>query len=127
MTRVRRKLIACCTASLLIFAQLAVAGYVCPNHGQSKDVMQSAEVVMAEMPCHDSAAENPNLCKQYCDHAAQSVDNRVQAKAAVALPPPMHLAIPLAIGLLEKHRPPTENAQYCAKPPLYIHNCSFLI
>jgi len=127
MTRVRRKLIACCTAALLIFAQLAVAGYTCLDRGQSQDVMQSVTVVMPEMPCHDSAPENPNLCKQHCDHAAQSVDNRVQAKAEVSLPPPVNIVVPPVIGLLEKRSPSIEFACYLAKSPLYIHNCSFLI
>jgi hypothetical protein len=118
MTRLRRKIIAYCTISLLLFAQVAVAAYACQSESHKIGVQVAAK------PCHDTNAKNLNLCKQHC---AQSVDNRVQSQFDV---PVLALVLatfqadlrPLKIRVARAAFPADFN-----KPPLYIHHCRFLI
>lgn len=125
MTRLRRKIVAYCTISLLLFAQVVVAGYACPsgNQGASHKIGLQG----AAKPCHNTNSKNLNLCKQHCDQTAQSVDSRVQSQLDVPFQP-------LVVATFQADMRPSklwvalaEFASDFTKPPLYIHHCRFLI
>ena len=127
MKRKRRKLIACLTVGMLLFAQFVVAGYACPFDTQGFVLTSQAAPELPAKPCHDVAEQNPNLCKQHCERAAQSVDNRAQPKIdmptilvlAVALQP--HAYVP------QKWLVPRASSPHIVEPQLYLYHCSFLI
>lgn len=127
MTRFRRKIVACCTVGLLLFTQLTVAGYACPRTDPGRDVMPQLTDAGAVKPCHEQDQENLNLCKQHCDQSTQSVDNRTQTKIDLPMLPVLAWFLSSdtrqpKTWIALTHSPPT-----FTKPPLYIHNCSFLI
>lgn len=96
----RRPLHRCLTAFValvaMLFAQLAVAGYVCP--GQA-DAAAMAQMMASGQPCEGMDADQPVLCHQHAAPAAQSFES-------VKLPAPSLPAIvqvfvlPLAIDAL---------------------------
>ncbi len=127
MNRIRRKIVACCSIGLLLFTQLAVAAYACPNKTESQDRQLSVELQTASQPCHSMDQKNPNLCRQYCDQSAQSVDSRVQAK--IDLPAlPVSWIVPRAdLRMPILRTAPIELPPKLVTPPRYLHLCSFLI
>lgn len=86
----------------LLFAQLALARYVCP---QQVDVAAMAAMMEAGQPCHGMDPDQPVLCHQ---HAADPD----QAFEAVKLPA---AAQPAAVPVLEV-RPVLEAAAALAAP-----------
>ena len=72
----------------LLFAQLALATYVCPKQA---DAGAMAARMEAGLPCQGLDAEQPALCAGHSANAPQSVDN-------AKLPP---LAAPLVVQVLE--------------------------
>lgn len=72
-----------CVVLSLLFAQLALANYVCPAQ-QSAAAM--AERMAAGEPCEGMDAEQPALCAQFSAGAPQSLDTvKVPAVAAPLL------------------------------------------
>ena len=125
MTRFRRKIVAYCTIGLMLFAQVAVAAYACPN--MNRGVNQTIAFHVAAKPCHNMNANNLNLCKEHCDQTAQSVDSRVQSHVDGP-------ALPLGVATFQADVYPSELWVALAEfppdfstPPLYIHHCRFLI
>ena len=125
MTRLRRKIVACCTIGLLLFAQVAVAAYACP--GVNRGASQKIALHVAAKPCHTRNAKNLNLCKQHCDQTAQSVDSRISSQVDAPV-------LPLVVATFHADVRPSKSWVALAefpldftKPPLYIHHCRFLI
>ena len=125
MTRLRRKIVAYCTVSLLLFAQVAVAGYACPsvNRGAS----QKIGLHVVAKPCHHTNSKNLNLCKQHCDHSAQSVDSRIQSQIDGPVLPPVVATFQADVRPSKLWVALAEFPADFTKPPLYIHHCRFLI
>ena len=127
MTRIWRKIIAALGLGAVLFAQLAVAAYACPIRGDGKDAMAKVVAPAAVAPCHDIDQERPNLCKQHCEQASQSVDTAVPvAIDAPALP---FIAV---VVLTDIHLPIKAIVQgdllgSVAEPPLSIRNCCLRI
>lgn len=55
----------------LLFSQLALANYVCP---QQAEAAAMAEMMASGMPCEGMDAEQPTLCAQFSASAPQSPD-----------------------------------------------------
>ena len=126
MTRFRRRITACFTIGLLLFAQFAVAGYTCPNTNHS--VMHKGGQLTAVKPCHGAEPNNANLCKQHCDQSAQSVDSRVHSQVAVPVLSSVGLVFqPHTTQLSNTWVARTDLPVKFTKPPLYLHHCRFLI
>ena len=125
MTRLRRKIVSCFAIGLLLFAQFAVAGYTCPT--TSHGAMPSSGQLTSVTPCHSAAPKNANLCKQHCDQAAQSVDNRVQSQVDVPVVPVVVLVCQPRTPLSKLWIARTDLPVKFVKPPLYLHHCRFLI
>lgn len=127
MTRARRKIIATLCINLLLFAQLAVAAYVCPSVNSMQHVDITVVQKMATQPCHGMDPAHPTLCKQHCEQSAQSVDSRSQAKIDLSVLPVLWI-----ISRATVHAPTTWFAWQALPPdlvgpPLYLHQCRFLI
>lgn len=108
----------------LMFAQLALASYVCPGSG--------SKVVEANMPCAELMSmamdeDQPNLCQAHCQAGQQKADT-YQTPILASLPdlvvdylitrilplaPGAHLQAPLL--------------RRTTAPPLAIRNCCFRI
>jgi hypothetical protein len=111
----------------LLFAQVALAGYVCPASGKAVQVAAMAE---AGMPCAETMSkamddEQPGLCHAHCQSSQQASDT-YQAP---------HLATLAELGAVltvepaqpranvPRRAPPRPNAS----PPLAIAHCCFRI
>ena len=108
----------------LMFAQLALASYVCPGSG--------SKVVEASMPCAELMSmamdeEQPNLCQAHCQSGQQKSDT-YQTPMLASLPDhgadyltsrilPLVPGAPLQALLLRR----------TTAPPLAIRNCCFRI
>lgn len=108
----------------LLFAQLALAGYVCPGSGSN--------VLKASMPCAESMSmvmdeEQSNLCHAHCQAGQQKADT-YQMPVLASLP--HHGADYLTSRILPS--PPGAPLQApllrrTTAPPLAIRNCCFRI
>jgi hypothetical protein len=118
------------TLFALLFTQLAVAAYACPEFSQSS-LVASTLLIDPDMPgCQgmqrDQAA--PALCAAHCDTAAQSSDT----PSAPTIQPFIQAALTLV--LLQDDGPRLANYQpdyfqliRSGSPPLIISNCCFRI
>jgi hypothetical protein len=94
----------------LLFAQLALANYVCPKQ---VDAVAMAEMVAAGVPCEGMDADQPALCAEHSSAAPQSVET-------VKLPT---LSLPMVVQMFElpleteTARPVPPSALSEAKPP----------
>lgn len=126
MSRLRRKWVACLSIALLLFAQVAVAGYTCPgtSHGMR---MAHGVTSHASKPCHGIDQVSPNLCKQHCEQSAQSIDNRVQAKCDLPVLMNFGWVSSYLVQTPDDLYVPQDKSVRITKPPLYLHHCRFLI
>ncbi|MBI2799834.1 MAG: hypothetical protein HYX63_06030 [Gammaproteobacteria bacterium] len=127
MTRVRRKIIATLSINLLLFAQLAVAAYVCPGMNSIQYVGKTVVQKITTQPCYGMDSLNPPLCKQHCEQSAQSVDSRIQTEIDLSVFPVLWITSRAIVHaparwFAWKELPPDLVGQ-----PLYLHHCRFLI
>lgn len=116
--RTRRLATAVFTVVALLFAQLALAKYVCPGVA---DPAAMAEAMAAGVPCEGMDTVQPVLCFQHASDAAQSFE-------AVKLPAPslpalvQVLAQPLVAAALDAAPlPPTARVEAKSPPdPLFL-------
>lgn len=129
MTRSLSRFLARFLIASLLFAQLAVAAYACPQ-----DVVDSASQAMAEMAdmqdCaqmsqHDKAA--PGLCAEHC-HPAQQLTPHADAPSV-----PMALAVGFFVPLPASESVVPPMARYAdvlalaSSPPHTVLHCCFRI
>ena len=116
----------------LLFMQLAVAGYVCPNEGMSGAAESNTAMAHAGMPCAESmdtavVMDNaqPGLCQAHCQSDQQSASTYVLpvlpempamtpdfSKPGTSL---VSQGVPLQAPLLLR----------TTAPPLSVRNCCF--
>lgn len=114
----------------LLFMQLAVAGYVCPNEGMSGAAESNTAMAHAGMPCAESMvagidASQPGLCQAHCQSDQQSASTYVLpvlpempamtpdfSKLGTSL---VSQGVPLQAPLLLR----------TTAPPLSVRNCCF--
>lgn len=112
----------------LLFMQLAVAAYACPNLAQEPQrsaMLDASGQPMADCPEVDK--QNPSLCQAHTQKAAQSIDKAeapsIQPFTALALI--MHVLMPQAPA---ESGPGIAAASLQARstaPPIPIRNCCF--
>lgn len=83
LTRTNRRLAAIVGIAALLFSQMAVAAYACPEkaHAGGGAYATAADEMHAAMPgCgeRDSNSENVNLCQQHCQAGSQAVQTSPQ-------------------------------------------------
>ena len=87
--RLHRLSAAVLVALSLLFAQLALAGYVCPKQA---DTEAMAQMMAAGEPCQGMDTQQPVLCHQYAADPGKTFE-AVKLPAA-SLPAPLALAAP---------------------------------
>ncbi|TWO68049.1 hypothetical protein FN976_24210 [Caenimonas sedimenti] len=131
MTLTRRSRLFTVMLSLwaLLFAQTALAGYVCP--GAAKAV-QVAEMMQAGMPCAESMSramddEQPGLCHAHCQAAQQSADNyQLPTLANLA---ELGAVLTVTVASVNGDEPLLQASllRRATAPPLAVRNCCFRI
>ena len=116
--------VCCLVCACLLFMQLAVSAYACPNQeipkGSVSTVMHAPD--MGE-DCQMLDPASPNLCLQHCQAGSQLPDGSV---IAIAAPGP--------IAMLDFAFPPRPALVFTralrahtTAPPLTVRNCCFRI
>ena len=129
LSRPSRFFAALVTLFCLLFTQLAIAAYVCPQPIQAP-VSVTANAETADMPdCSEMDAQQRNLCHAHCAEGKQSLDTpaapHVGAFVASTLVCVLHGALlPAPILLTSSAALPLQRA---TAPPIAIRNCCFLI
>ncbi|MFT5035335.1 MAG: hypothetical protein ACI87L_001177 [Litorivivens sp.] len=107
----------------LLFMQLAVAAYACPDIGAKAAVMAEAGVPCAESMALAMDDEQPHLCQAHCQAESQSAEKfqLLSLLAVDALPSAQGLQIALpTLVAAPLHAP---HLQRSTAPPLSIRNC----
>lgn len=127
-TRRSRLFTAIFALCVLLFAQLALAGYHCMGEGSQAAHSTSTD---ADMPCAEmmSMAQEAvlGLCHAHCQVSQQSVDNHHQPPAPATL---QQLATGLTVDPAQpaRHmRPQRRASRPFSSPPLTVQNCCFRI
>jgi hypothetical protein len=97
----------------LLFSQLALAQYVCP---QQMDVEAMAAMMKAGQPCEGMDEDQPVLCHQ---HSADAAKNFETAKLPVAAQPAVVqvLELPLVLEAQEARAVPVTATSEAQPPP----------
>ena len=129
LSRPSRFLAALVTLFSLLFTQLAVASYVCPNL-KSSPVAMSAHSGQAAMPgCPGMDIKQPGLCKAHCDRNHQTLDTPAAPYVAPFMATTLTCVLPNA-GLATPVLGPIDASlplQHATAPPIAIRNCCFRI
>lgn len=128
LSRPSRFVAALITLFSLLFAQLAVAAYACPDLQSPPAYVQAEHADMPDCP-GGMDLRKPALCKAHCDGPHQAVDapsaphpGPFVAATLTCVLPDLALAAPVAAG---GHVSIT--LQYATAPPIAIRNCCFRI
>jgi hypothetical protein len=128
MTRFWRKIIAALGLVALLFAQLVVAAYACPTPADRKAPMAEVVTPAAVQPCQNNMdQERPNLCKQHCEQASQSVDTKVPMAIDAPALPLIAMVVQTDTHLPIKATVQEDLLANVAEPPLSIRNCCLRI
>jgi hypothetical protein len=111
----------------LLFTELAVASYVCPDMNPVPAVSSSNEVTIDG--CGHADADEPSLCRAHCDGPSHSVGTPhappVQPFVAAGLT--MVLCDTRAVASIQTRELGGPFLQRSTAPPLAIRNCCFRI
>jgi len=113
----------------LLFAQGALATYLCPGAAKAAEV---AQMEQAGMPCAETMSQamdeqQPGLCHAHCQVAQQSADNfQVPALASLAQ---LGVVLTVTFAPLEADRGALDSPQLrrSTAPPLAVQHCCFRI
>lgn len=103
MSRAFRRFVSKLAIALLLFMQLAVVTYACPNLVGSRQSLQSVEAAAMEMVGDDCVTtpdrSDPNLCRQHCQYDSQASG---QSSSPVSFPPdlPVLTVAPVVVSLV---------------------------
>ena len=111
--RIHRLTTAFCVVLSLLFSQLALASYVCP---EQTEVAAMSEVMASGMPCEGMDMDQPALCAEHSSSAAQSFES---AKAPTpSLPMVVQvLEVPLALDACAARAVPGAATPEAQPPP----------
>lgn len=116
-----RPLVALVAIASLLFAQLAVSAYACPDLQASKPAVTQANA--AAPGCNEMDMANPALCHGYCQYGNQSVD------LSVPWVPPAPIVLSAVVyadaELVAEARAASPHSLLArtTAPPLAIRNC----
>lgn len=130
MTRLFRLLAVGITLIGLLFTQLAVAAYACPEFGAGNPVV-NPQVIDPDMPgCQGMPLDQqaPSLCGAHCDDAPQSADT----PSVPAVAPFVQAALTVVLALNDASLPIDSlpdgfELTRTGSPPLIVRNCCFRI
>lgn len=116
------------TLFCLLFTQLAMASYVCPQSAPAQ-VSFSAESTAALPDCSDMDMQQPSLCHSHCDDSKPTLDT----PAAPHVGPFVPSTLIFVLHTASQATPSLVNLdaalplQRATAPPVAIRNCCFLI
>jgi len=128
MTRALRQFTAKLVVAMLLFMQLAVAAYACPNLLGPTDpaALKMANDDGMSMPgCAEGDKTEPHLCQQHCQQGSQSADNTVPGAIPVAVLPLLAVLVPAPAPVGPAANEPREVLARTTAPPLAIRFCVF--
>lgn len=120
----QRRFIALLALLGLLFQQVAMASYVCPNESTSPTMAASSD-----MPdCQQAAANDKARCQSHCHPQSASPDHAAQPTVPPALlPPTTWLRAASWQSSAFAPAPQCEVVARAAAPPLSIQHCTFQI
>lgn len=127
LPRIRRILAALITMFSLLFAQLAVAAYACPDLAMTAMAAKAAQEAMPG--CTDMDMAQPGLCEAHCANGHQSLDTPANPPIAAFVPSRLVAILP-ALEFLVPATPIQANPSLLARataPPMAIRHCCFRI
>lgn len=111
----------------LLFSQLAVASYVCPDVDAATSSAKSAHAADAE-DCPHLGREFPSLCHAHCEPVSQSAHTAQVPAVQAFIPAGMTVVIcdadAIVFRTLERRAPLLKRTM---APPVAIRNCCFRI
>jgi len=125
LTRTSRFIAALITLFSLLFTQLAVASYSCP---QQSTVNHAS--VMQDMPgCTGMDAQQPSLCAAHCDAGHQSLDAAAAPQVLPFIACQLALVLPPIVSAVSGLAAPAASLPLTRStaPPLAIQHCCFRI
>lgn len=90
LTRALSKQVCRALIGVLLFAQLAVASYACPEVS-TMPAMASSDAVAMSPDCDQIDRDAANLCAEHCRHGQQSVDTAPLPGVAMPAPALLYL------------------------------------
>ena len=96
MKRVQIKLVGALAVFALLFAQIGLAAYACPNLSRGPG---AGNETAAELPCADMDSQQPAVCHEHCKDQAGL--DQVQP---AGVPSSMAMASSLVLPLFDAHR-----------------------
>jgi hypothetical protein len=118
-----RRWIALIALLSLLFQQVAMASYVCPNESGSPGGISTTAKLP---PCHAGVATDKARCDQHCSTLPPSSDHPPMPTVPALLPLTVWLQIPQAACMAERVNSASVDARSTA-PPLTIQHCTFQI
>lgn len=110
--RIHKRLTACFAVFALLFAQMALAAYLCPTQSAAHEMEQTME---PGVPCEGMDSSQPALCHQHC------VDEGATAEAlklpAATQPAIVSLVLIRLVRAAETERPMLPAATPTGQPP----------
>lgn len=130
LTRSSRVLAACLTLFCLLFTQLALAAYVCPNQTTAPRPVEAKPAPMAD--CQEMGSvpdtEQPGLCKAHCASEKQSPDTTGAPQVQAFVPAGLVLVM---VDAASRHAPALHSGAVSltrtTAPPVAIRHCCFRI
>ncbi len=127
LPRTQRAFAALFTVLSLLFTQLAVAAYACPDLAAEA---MAAKVMQEAMPgCTDMGIGKPGLCHAHCASGHQSLDAPAAPHVGAFIPSGLVTVLPVC-AVFNSVLPTRVNATLLARstaPPLAIRHCCFRI
>lgn len=125
--RLRRITVALITMFSLLFAQLAVAAYACPDLASAAMAAKAAQDAMPG--CANMEMGQPGLCQAHCTNGHQSLDTPANPPIASFVPSRLMavlpaLEVPVPATPVQAGLPLLTRA---TAPPLAIRHCCFRI
>ena len=116
----------------VLFTQLAIAAYICPelNVGTSNQAMAAVEPPMQSMPgCDQPDAANPGLCHAHCQDGTSSVDRAELPAVSPAAVIVSNILAPLrpVVSSPPRDEEPDSLLLRSTSPPISIRHCCFRI
>lgn len=112
----------------LLFMQLAVASYACPQ--DASKVTQVKIMAEANMPCAESMVmaldENqPSLCHAHCQAGQQSADKHELPSPVAITAWPADFSLEVSLPVFSRAPLQAPHLHRTTAPPLAIRNCCF--
>lgn len=129
LTRSSRYVAALITLFSLLFTQLAVAAYTCPQLPTVNHATAHMQTMPAMPGCAGMDARQANLCAAHCDAGHQSLDAGAAPQVAPFIAGQLALVLPSGEPAAAELAAPATAAPLtrATAPPLAIRHCRFHI